>query len=538
MSKFFHRATSFLAMAAIGLTAVSFSSCSDDDPIDDKGLGDSPNPPVKIDHEVKLNSTWEAYYFYPDYINKDFGNYYFELASGAVGVEAGGINTYPLNPGDYLLLVDINSVLADRSNILLPEGTYTAADGIDRNNTFNIQNTMAIYNMEKTGEGQYRFHYYKFTDGTITVKYNADATYTLDCTFTAKENGEKWHFTFTGAIPFEDKTGDEGDWWGFHEDVNVTAKAANYVLYSTKDNIDEYALRLFSTANLTPDQMHVNNINECKVELELYTAPGAGIAGTYTVGDKKRVGAAAKGKRFGSMAAGSFVEQVIEDWTARYAILESGTITVTDNGGGNYAVNVDCLTAEGKTVKLTYRGQIPDNTGFVPVFSTLLGDVEFNAIACTSANYYGDYYGTGANNYAVTLASNREILFIDFFSASGDASAIPTGTFTVADTYTDGTMTPGTVDGSSLVPSIYIIVENNQTAGYAPIKSGTMTITHSAAGYTFTYDLRDDATNPNRIYGTCTVPDSQMPAITDYTTGTADLSSHSAIKAAKASFKR
>lgn len=520
--RFTHRVSSLIAAAALVLAAMTVTSCSDDkdETIPENGGGTTQDPDDGETTNVTMNRAWEAYYFFPDYINKDFGNYYFELATGEVGVD--GFESLPLNPGDYMLLLDINTRLCDdRANIVLPEGTYTAADKVDKNNTFNLSNTMAVYNVETTAEGQSRIHYYKFTDGTIEVKHTADGGYIIDCRFTGAENGEKWHFTYTGEIPFEDKTGDEGDWWGFDENLDLTGKAANFVYLEDYSNstADNYTLRLFSTDQLTPDQKHVNAQEAYMIKFDLYTAPGAGIAGTYTIKTGSQPGTVYPGERFGAGASGSYIEKVRDDWKVRYALLTDGTVNIVKNSDGTYSVTVDGTTPQGRTVKMTYSGEIADNTNFVPVYSTLNCDVEFIPIGCTGIYYFGDLYGTGASNYDIFLATESEVLWIDFYAASGDASALPTGSFTISETHMSGTMEPGTVDGSSLVASIYLTYDESgeNVTGYAPIKEGTFEITHGADGYTFTYDLKDDAEEPNRIYGTCTIADSELPEITDYT---------------------
>lgn len=524
--RFTHRVSSLIAAAALVIAAMPVTSCSDDkeETIPDNGGNNTQDPIGNDATTVEMARAWEAYYFYPDYINKDFGNYYFELATGEVGVA--GFESLPLNPGDYMLLIDINTRLCDdRANIVLPEGTYTAADKVDKNNTFNITNTMAVYNVETTAEGQSRIHYYKFTDGTIEVKHTADGGYIIDCHFTGAENGEKWHFTYTGEIPFEDKTGDEGDWWGFDENIDLTGKAANFVYLEdySSDNVDNYTLRLFSTDALTPDQKHVNVQDAYMIKFDLYTAHGAGIAGTYTVATGSQPGTVYPGGRFGAGASGSYIEKVRDDWEVRYALLADGTVNIVENSDGTYSVTVDGTTPKGRTVKMTYTGEIADNTDFVPKYSTLNYDVEFNPLACTLLYYFGDLYGTGASNYYVAVADQNAVLLFDLYAATGDASALPTGSFTVSDDHTPGTMQTGTVDGMDLVPCIYVLYasDGESIIGYAPIHSGTLDITHGTSGYTFTFDLKDDAEEPNRIYGTCTIPDLEMPEINDATQETA-----------------
>lgn len=499
------------AVMALLLSAGILTSCNDDD----KNAGDF--YPGTEDMSVTMDNYWECFYFLPS--TYDYGNYFFQLRNGDVGMD--GFYSYPMNAGDYLLDIDIYTALdPDHDNPVLPEGRYHATESHqqDHDMVFTIQNTVAVYNVETLESGETRFRYIRFSDGTIDVKHTASGGYIIDCNFIAQEDGSNWNFHYEGELPFDDKSGlGDEDWWGFEGDTRFTPKKANFYYYDENDErgADNYIVRFFETDKVTADGIHLNDIGN-KIQLSLYTAHGAGLAGTYTVRSSLTPGSCLPGERIAAMAAASFVERVRDDYSVRYALISEGTVTITENSDGTYSADVDCKTPEGATVKMTYRGAIEDITGMVPVYSTLVSDITFTPTACTAADYYGDYYGNGTKNYGFYLSNETELIAFEILSETGTADELPTGTFTISDSHEAGTMPPGTIDGNDISPTSYVAFDADGTnvVDYAPAAAGTLTITKSGSQYTFSFTLDDDADPAHKITGsvTCTVPE-----LTDYT---------------------
>ncbi len=299
----------------------------------------------------------------------------------------------------------------------------------------------------------------------------------------------------------------------------MTAKKASYAFYDDAEEkgCNNWIVRFFDVDILTSDGIHPNTVGH-KLQMSLYAAPGTtGLEGTYTVSSEPKAGAFIPGERWGLSAAGSYVEKVCDDYQVRYCCINGGTITFVKNSDGTYNVDANLTTPEGKTVKMTYSGAIDDIAQQENYSSTLTSDVEMVPSACTGIDYYGDYYGTGTVNYGVYLANSTELMLFDFIAASGDATTLPTGTFTVSKDVAAGTLAPGSVEGNEIAPTAY--VRFNETGenilAYAPVAAGQLTISREGSMYTFTFDLEDDVTSaPHRISGTVTCT---LPAISDKT---------------------
>lgn len=512
MKKLLKSLSQFLTVISVFfMTAGMLTSCNDDD--NPGGF-----PPDTDKTTVSLTDYWECYYFLP--ATYDYGNYFFQLRTGEVGTD--GYKSYPLNPGDYILDIDIYHALdPDHHNPVLPEGRYHATESHqnDHDMVFTLQNTIAIYNVESLDNGQSRFRYIRFSDGTIDVKHTSDGKYILDCNFLAKEDGSEWHFTYEGELPFEDQSGiDDEDWWGFEGSTQFTAKKANYNYYDESEELgaDNYIMRFFDTENTTLDQCHVNEKGN-KIQLNIYTAHNAGIAGTYTIRDSRTPGSCLPGERFGAGAVGSYVERVREDYSVRYALISEGTVTITEGASGAYNVTINGKTPEGADVKMTYAGVIEDISDLAPIYSTLESDIVVTPTACTEANYYGDYYENGTVNYGFYLANEEELLVFDILAASGTPDELPTGTFTISDTNEAGSMLRGSIEGSSIIPTAYVKFGADQdVVAFAPIAGGSLTISKSGDTYTFSFSLDDDADPAHKITGSVSCP---VPELNDYTEG-------------------
>lgn len=518
MKKFFKLLSSAVFATAVTLLpTIAFTSCSDDDE-DVPKVEEPTDPKPETTNNVEMLGYWDCNYFLP--ATYDYGNYAVQLRTGEVGMS--GFLYYPLNPGDYVLDLDMNAALdPNHKSPTLPEGVYHATNDPAKEHdlTFSLAYTVAIYNVETTDDGQSRMQHIYFSDGTVEVKHTAEG-YVFDCNFIAKEDGAKWHFTYKGELEFNDRSGiDDEDWWGFEGATSFTAAKANSYYYdeSATLGLDNYILRLFENENITADFVHPATVGN-KVQLSIYTKHNNGLEGTYTVSDKIAANTCLPGERIATMAASSFVERVRDDFKVRYALISEGEITIAKQSDDTYKVTVDCKTSEGETVNVTYSGVIEDITNVTPVYSTLESDITVTPTECTAVDYYGDYYGNGTRGYGLYLANESELLAFDIIAASGSASELPTGTYTVGTGYTAGTMLPGSIDDETITPTAYVAynTENGTAVNYAPVTGGTLTITKNDKGvYTFSFNLEDDANPAHKITGSMS---GTIPAIKDYTT--------------------
>ncbi len=516
-----------LAAVALSLPLIA-TSCKDDDP--------TPEPPQNI-IEVKMQKTWEAYYFEPNYNNDPtkpiYSNYFVELAQGEVGSD--GFLSYPMTEGEYILDLDLHVLgLSENSDEpILPEGTYTPVSGInsdtDVDHTFSLVNTILIKNIGESETGESKFHYYKFSDGTITITKDGDnfkIDANLTCTLASsdpKEDGTEateptvFHCTFTGEVPVFNPKEKEIP-YNYDKDLDITGAIATARKYED-ENQDNYVFRCFSSTQLTSDGIHVNG-EGTKLQFNLYTPKGSGIAGDYTIRNGNADWTASPGERMASMATGSFAETADKILDGRlqpqYSLLKSGKLSIKEIGNNKYTVTADCIDTMGFTVKLSYTGEIITGSVIVPT-TTLTADVAFNPIGVSQIITFGDYFSRGITNIWLSLANENEVMTFDMFLPGSNVTEIPTGTFSISETQKEFTMLPGTIEDSAIAPSFYLQYDPTGTSilNYATVNSGTLEITRSGNLYTFKIEVYDnyspDMHTPafHKISGqvTCKVPE-------------------------------
>lgn len=508
------------------MPAIMLSSCGDDkdEPVEPENPEnpDNPEPPdTPIATDVVMETTWEAYYFKPNYnddpAKPDYGNYYIELLKGKAGME--GMHSYPLNEGDYILCLDFAAAhSADHHNPVLPEGSYRGVSAFDTDvntdKTFSLVNTMALYNLGLTDDGATRIKYIKFKSGTIDVKHTA-AGYSFDCHFKGQSDDTDWHFTFEGAVDIEDQSAIDDNEWGFVADINVAPKLVTKAVFDYSDKgYTNIMLRCFD-ADITYDGLHVSAPGN-KLQFELCVPFGGDIVGTHKAGSYNIVGSFTKGERFGAGALGSYCERVMDNLNVRYALVTEGTLTITKADGDNYHIVADCKTPEGRPVKMDYTGPVKNHEKREYPTTNLNADVAFNAKACTDIQYFGDYYENGTFNYVFFLADENNIVAVDMLAATGGTTALPVGTYTIGDDKKAGSALVGSATEESITPSAYVRYDGNNTmTDYAVFKAGSITITREGEMYTFVYDFKDSVDgNAHRIHGSVTTA---LPVINDAT---------------------
>jgi len=490
-----------LSVATLGAIAAAGFACSDDE-------AKQPDPsqkPVEVELDRYLE---ESGLYFGDFWEEGYGNYYFELASGAVGQtgQTGLAMPVPLNPGDYILALDIWGALsADHAHPLLPEGVYTAATG-RADGTFNLENTLAVYNKEQVGE-QFRIQYIRFKEGTVTVKHVA-AGYDIRAQFET-ETGEEYLFTYVGGIGLADWSDDEEEAWEIGSDATIAPVTVTKDKWEDPEG-DNYYIRCFDT-EVTDDGLHCNAPGT-KLEICLWVETGADIVGTFTPGERKVPGRFAPGMRFGMGALDTHAERVMPDLSIRYALITGGTLKIARNADDTYTFDADLATKDGFTVKGRWTLPVEEFAQRVSPQTTLTEDVVFHPTQCSEIRYFGDYYETGTSNYTVFLADDDEVIGFDLCAPADDGTVFPTGRFTVADTHAARTMIAGSLASDNATPSCYVRYNTatGAAAAAAPIVGGTLTVTESNGQYTFAYEVYDDydradaSLRPHKISGSWT----------------------------------
>lgn len=494
----------FLLSTAITLLTGSMllSACSND--------SDSETPdPEKSTTDVSLDRFYDGLYF-GDFWDEGYANYYFVLTNCEIGYDDESY-LLPATVDGCVLYCDLwGAISADHASPIVPEGTYTAHTG-RANGTFDLEHTLATCNLEQVGE-QYRIVDVLFTDGTITVKHT-DQGYLVTATMTTTD-GNTMKFTYDGAMPLQDKSGEgeEVDDNVLRENLSLDLKRVTRQQYDEGDaGVDTYVLRCFDVDRITDDGLSPYGAGT-KLQIGLYTAPGAGIAGTYTIASRQdyRPGTFYAGTWFGLQAVGTFCMKTDDDHNSKYCLITDGTINIRDNGDGTHTLQCDLKDENGYSVQCEWTGTIEEYAVIESVQSTLTDDVVFNPTQCSEVYYLGDYYYTGTSTYNLTLDDGDEVLSIDFCAATGDTSALPTGNFTVSSGHEANTVSPGRVTFTYAEPSVYVKYDltTGDATEMAPVFGGTMTITSTGPQqYTIEYEFYDDynrndaSLTPHKISG-------------------------------------
>lgn len=487
-----------LPCAVLGAVAALSPACSDDDSNagpQDKGVE------VALDRYVE-----ESGLYFGDFWKEGYANYYFELASGEVGM-AGEITVVPLNPGDYILSLDMwGAISADHTQPLLPEGVYTASNG-RKNGSFDLKNTIGVFNKEQVGD-RFRIENIRFADGTVTVKHTADGGYDILAQLVT-EAGEQYVFTYVGSVAMADWSGEDEHAWEIGRDVTVEPVSVTKSKFEDAEG-DNYYLRCFDT-EITDDGLHCKTPGT-KLQICLWVETGADIVGTFGVGERKTPGCFSPGERFAMNAVDTYCERVMPDMSLRYCLITGGTLRIARNADDTYTFDADFTTKDGFTVKGRWTLPVEEFAKRESPQTTLTEDVAFDPIQCSEIRYFGDYYETGTSNYSVFLADEDEVIGFDLCAPADDGTVFPTGRFTVASTYAAHTLIPGSIAATNATPSCYVRYNTatGNAVAMAPVVGGTLTVTKSGEKYTFSYELYDDynrvdaTLRPHKISGSWT----------------------------------
>lgn len=475
--------------------------------------------------EVSLDKFYDGLYF-GNFWDEGYANYYFVLVNCETGYDDDSY-LLPAEVGGYVLYIDLwGAISADHTSPVVPEGTYTAHKG-RKDGTFDLEHTLTTYNKEHVVDDMFLISDILFSDGTITVKHTAEG-YNIVADFTTIED-EHMKFTYNGPMTLQDKSNDEGPEDNhIRQDLNLNVKRVTEQQYDEgAEGVQVHVLRCFDVDRITDNGLYPYGAGT-KLQIGLYTEDGAGIAGTYTVGDRQeyKPGTFFAGSWLGLQGVGTFCMQTDEDNNAKYCIIVDGTINITDNNNGTHTIDCDLTDEDGYNVKCTWTGEVEEFKVVESVQTTLTQDVVFNPITCTEIFYLEDYFLTGTDAYTMMLKDEDEVLAIDFCApVSEDHKVMPTGTFTVSSTREANTVSPGRITVTYAEPTAYIRYEISgsgteaDAADMAPIFSGTMTITDLGTEHSIEFEFYDDfnrndsSLTPHKISGSWR---GTLPAIEDY----------------------
>lgn len=205
-----------------------------------------------------------------------------------------------------------------------------------------------------------------------------------------------------------------------------------------------------------------------------------------------------------------FTQSFVTDETGGVeTFFKGGTVTVTDD-----LIEVLLVGEDDKTYHIKAPNKLVDNTNnwgngaLTGEFSTLTGDLQvpFNNVDDLEiwGDNYGDYMCVGKNLWLVYVddyATGDEYML--FIHADVSKSA-PIGTFPIlADVSKEASLT-GYIDSDNNANGsfYYKLDENSEVVGFAPLKSGTVTISVNEEGVaTAQVEAKDD--KGNALSGTC-----------------------------------
>ena len=288
--------------------------------------------------------------------------------------------------------------------------------------------------------------------------------------------------------------------------------------YTTSEDVFNYGLVLSNQSNVYDLYSGAVVIlpNSQYIFLDLYSSvasPNYSVTfkvpnGVYNLDLENSTAANTAGSEFTELYVTNETESV-------ETFFKSGTVTVTDD-----LIEVLLVGEDDTLYHITAPNKLVDNTNnwgngsWTGEFSTLTGDLQVpfdnvDALEVYGENY-GDYMCVGKNLWLVYLddyATGDE--FMLFIHADASKSA-PVGTFPIlADVSKEATLT-GYIDSDNSAQGsfYYKLDENSEVVGYAPLKSGTVTISVNEEGVaTAQVEAKDD--KGNTLSGTC---------VTDYVT--------------------
>ncbi len=258
-----------------------------------------------------------------------------------------------------------------------------------------------------------------------------------------------------------------------------------YVDYYGTLYSETYNFNVVLYTEMTTDEEGYFNSKGNAVQLDLYTTDSTSFAGTYTIANNYNAGSCEP-----EYSAWYEIDDAGEQtWYG----LKEGTITVTKDGDV-YSITMDLIDSLDVTHKGYFTGVLEfyDNTSggegeyeddpyaYEPTEPLALNHTAESA----SATNYGDYYGTGANNYTLELYADTLSIGVELFTAA-NSEGLEAGTYQFAETYEAGTMLPGSLFWG-MFPSGTYAMSNNIALWFV---DGSLTIAKDGENYDISANL-------------------------------------------------
>lgn len=343
------------------------------------------------------------------------------------------------------------------------------------------------------------------TEGTLVITSDA-AGYTYEATL-VDAKGNTHHVVYTGPCDYIDETGSDFSYDVLETDLDFEAGVALASYMASAGNLMDVSIQMTDMAvdadgYVTPPgtilslDAYMPFDEEGNIAVGTYTVSADGSGLTLYPGEMLDL--------FGlALPQGTYAEYYDETGYPYYGMITSGTMTVTGENG-NYTIECDLVTAEGRSVKCSYTGALTVSDIPGPI-STLTGDYTVDlSNAAGSAVYYGDYYSTGSNWMFTLLPADGitgDGLQVDLVTSSQNfADGIASGVYKAAAGAfpEEGEYLPGYADGNSLGGTMYVggFDADGYVSEFAPAMSGDLAVTNNGDGtYAISFSFTDDRGN-------------------------------------------
>lgn len=444
------------------------------------------------------------------------GSYQLIFSQGRIGADG-----YPVNIGDMLITMDLfNELDADPMNAVLPEGEYTASNGMGAFK-WAPSNSFILIRTEAGADGLTPV---PIVDGTVNVSRSGnDYTVSLDVVL---YTDDALKAAYVGPIVFVQ--GNTGAYDNFTGDMTLEFQTATSRYYGNwfRPFCDDLELNF----RITEKDGDNNVTNEYLLTMPVYmhklanpkVTPVPLENGTYRVSPTPMVALTSlpmtlePGELYDFMGdllpVGTYLLQTDhQSGKQKIGFVKEGTMSV-QGSGRDYTIGFDFRTDNGIKIKGTFSGDpkisnFADNSDAIKgPFSSLEEDwvLDFPADAKGDAIWYEDYLNVGCDSWVFQIMGKTgDCVTLELLSPAGsNGTAFSEGTYTVAEMgeFADYRIIPGFVGfGGSAAFSWCADLstadpENGGVGKMAPAMSGTMKVTKQTDGdYRIVFDFVDDA---------------------------------------------
>lgn len=463
--------------------------------------GDGQSEPVQINViQSSYDYTTECTFMTGVYYGTQYGingehNYFTTFSDMELledGAQAGG--TY------YAFDLYAAAAPENQDNPLPAAGTYVMGEPKGTADmTFTPEYTYAF---KSTTEGEIVFEV-DFTEGTLTVSYEGD-TMIAEASM-VDETGKTHYIIYTGVAEYDKQSGGSGGDVTLTQDLNIEASAgaATYVTGDEGDGVMEVQL---SFTDMEVDFFGYVTPPGSRLYVDVlmpYDEDGNIAAGDYTVRTPTtELFLMYPGEYVNYMGMtftlGTYVSYIDQSENTFEGLIDEGTMRISGTPG-NYTVECTFTTVEGYSVKCSYAGNLVVD-GMPGPYSTLTEDYTLDLEAAEgTAEFWGDYYGTGAGNWLITLDQKvGDCLQLDLMVEGLDFSPeLATAVYKPSADPKEpmgGEYITGYLESSYLMGTNYMKRDGGgYLAGYAPAMDGDLNITNNGDNtYTISFAFTDD----------------------------------------------